>query len=438
MFQTYDDVNRFLQLEHPGEMKMGLERMRAVLQKMQHPEKKLTCIHVAGTNGKGSVIAMLHAIFKEAGYTVGTFTSPYLECVTDHIHYQGEAIPHEKLQDILHKLKQPADEVKKEGYGSLSEFEAMTAAAFLYFAEEQPDICLIEAGLGGLTDATNVITPLVSVITSIGYDHMNILGRTLAEIAHHKAGIIKEGVPVITAVKKQEPKEVIINTAKKVAAPLECAGMTYQTERTAVKQRGQEVFYVTTQDDKKGPYPLSMLGAHQVDNAGIVVMTIEALNRRYGFTISEEALTNGLQKASWSGRFEYVAAPFPLLVDGAHNPESMTALLQTLRDHAPKTRFHILFGALQDKDVHEMLTPLEEVALSITFTDFSHHRAQKGEMLRAQCSLSETYYEKDWHEAIRRWLQKGSQTEPLLLTGSLYFIAEVRSYLLQKISEMNV
>ncbi|MDN4526228.1 bifunctional folylpolyglutamate synthase/dihydrofolate synthase [Fictibacillus fluitans] len=428
MFASYQDINEYLRLKNAGEMKMGLERMMAVLKKSGHPERELTCIHVAGTNGKGSTIQMIASILKEQGYKVGTFTSPFLVNVREHMQINGTMISDREMEEILARMKPLISELEEEGLGSLSEFEAVTAAAFLYFHQSSTDLCLIETGLGGTTDATNVIMPILSVITSIGYDHMSLLGSTLSEIASHKAGIIKSRVPVITAVEQAEALAVIEQRAMDCSSPCFRLSHEFNVQPEGCGE-GKETFLFTSFYSQRKQLEIRMAGEHQVRNASLALMAVDLLRHEMNWVIDESSVRSGMKKARWPGRFEVLGGVPSIILDGAHNPEGIRALGDTLERHFAGRDIHVLFAALRDKDTKEMLKPLEKISSSITFTGFDHPRADCGKALFEKSTMDEKFCNENWQEALNHLLQSIKQDEVLLITGSLYFIGKVKAFL---------
>ncbi|MCK6257933.1 bifunctional folylpolyglutamate synthase/dihydrofolate synthase [Fictibacillus sp. KIGAM418] len=428
MFTSYEDINHELELTDAGEMKMGLERMKAILQKLGNPEKTLRCIHVAGTNGKGSTIQMIQAILREQGYSVGTFTSPFLVNVREHIQLDGKWITDKELERVIEKMKPFVRDVENEGLGSLSEFEAVTVAAYVFFSQRAPDLCLIESGLGGRNDSTNVIVPLFSIITSIGYDHMNLLGSSLSEITHHKAGIIKPSVPVITGTDQAEALSVIEKTAKDNHSKCYRLGKEMYTERIKVSE-GKEIFSYRSPYSNRTLMEIAMPGKHQVSNAGLALMAMDLLKYEIGWVIDEESITNGMKKAKWAGRFEVVNDRPKIILDGAHNPEGILALKETLKSHFTGKAIHVLFAALRDKDTGSMLKPLEEISSSMMFTSFEHHRADSAQSLYEKSTMKKKQYDENFETALMNFLETGKEQDILLITGSLYFIGACKKFL---------
>lgn len=431
MFTHYEDINHYLELKDASEMKMGLGRMQAILEKLGNPEKELSCIHIAGTNGKGSTIQMLQAILLKQGYTVGTFTSPYLTNVREHIQTNGSMIPEEELSSILQTMKPLVRELEREGL-YLSEFEAMAAAAFVYFKKKGINLCLIESGLGGRTDATNVITPLLSIITNVGYDHMNILGYSLKEIASHKAGIIKPLVPVITGAESHEALSIIEFEADKNQSRLYKLGMDFTVHISETTSDLHEKFNYESPYAKRDEVAVTLLGKHQVINAGLALMAIDVLKDSGQWKIDESSVYSGLLSASWPGRFERISSDPLVILDGAHNPEGIQALAETLSSHFSDTSIHVVFGALKDKNTEEMLKPLERISSSVTFVSFPHHRAEKAKALFDKSTMKDKAYFEDWHDAIQDASSRIDKKGMLLITGSLYFIGSIRENLVKK------
>ena len=325
-------INYEIRSATPQDLK--LERMRAVLQKLGNPQDRLRLVHVTGTKGKGSSCAMLAAVLQAAGYRVGLFTSPHLEHVSERVQVDGAPISAQELTARLTEVRQ-AVEVVEQCNPPVTFFEISTAVGFLHFLYRRCDVAVIEVGLGGRYDSTNVCRPLVAVITNIGYDHMNQLGPTLEAIAYQKAGIIKRGVPVVSGERQAGPQAVIRAVAAEHNAPLIEVGPTYRqaTER----------------------YQLALTGEHQRDNAAVVLAVLECL-RRAGLHIPEPAVRQGLAQVRWPARVECLRYHPAVILDTAHNVPSIQALLDTLRRQFPTPgRRHVIFAVSADKQYPQML-----------------------------------------------------------------------------------
>lgn len=414
-------------------IKPGLERMNFMLEQLGHPERRLKAVHVAGTNGKGSTVSFMRHILQEAGYIVGTFTSPYIESFNERISVDGIPIPDDDFVEIVKKVK-PIVETCGEAteYGAPTEFEVLTVIALEYFAKVAvPYISLIETGLGGRLDSTNVITPLVSVITNIGQDHMHILGNTVEEITNEKAGIVKSGFPVVTAVEQPEAEQIITDIAKSKNSKLYRLGKEFKTIDTDL-HNGNEVFTFQSLFNRLENLEITMKGEHQVKNAATALMAIEYLRQYYSFVIDEEHIRTGLLKTTWKGRFEKVSDKPLTFIDGAHNPEGIETLCKTIQRYYPDKKVHIIFSALKDKPLEEMIGKLDAVADKITFTQFEFNRCAEAKELFELSSSANKHVNDDWKEAIVSEKLEIAESEDaiLIITGSLYFISEVRKLFL--------
>ncbi|MEC1772460.1 bifunctional folylpolyglutamate synthase/dihydrofolate synthase [Schinkia azotoformans] len=409
-------------------IKPGLERMNFMLEQLGHPERRLKAVHVAGTNGKGSTLSFMRHILQEAGYVVGTFTSPYIESFNERISVDGVPISDEDFVEIVKKVKPIVEKCEATEHGAPTEFEVLTVIALEYFARVAvPYISLIETGLGGRLDSTNVITPLVSVITNIGQDHMNILGNTVEEITKEKAGIIKSGFPVVTAVEQPEAEVIIADIAKSKNSKLYRLGKEFKSINTTLHS-GNEVFTFQSPFKTIENLEISMKGEHQVKNAATALMAIEYLKQYFSFVIDEEHIRSGLLKTTWKGRFEKVSDKPLTFIDGAHNPEGINTLCDAVKRYYPNKKVHIIFSALKDKPLKEMIGKLDNIADKITFTQFEFNRCAGAKELFELSSSANKFINKNWQQAIEGEKQEigKNEEEILIITGSLYFISEVR------------
>jgi dihydrofolate synthase/folylpolyglutamate synthase len=410
-------------------IKPGLERMNFMLEKLNHPERRLKAVHVAGTNGKGSTVSFMRHILQEAGYVVGTFTSPYIESFNERISVDGVPISDEDFVEIVNKVKPiVATCGETTEFGEPTEFEVLTVIGIEYFAKYAvPYISIIETGLGGRLDSTNVITPLVSVITNIGQDHMNILGNTVEEITKEKAGIIKSGFPVVTAVEQPEAEQIISDVAKSKNSKFYRLGKEFKTVDTDL-HNGNEAFTFQSPFNRIENLEITMKGEHQVKNAATALMAIEYLKQYFSFIVDEEHIRNGLFKTTWKGRFEKVSESPLIFIDGAHNPEGIDTLCNTIKRYYPAQKVHIIFSALKDKPLKDMIGKLDSIADKITFTQFEFARCAEAKELYELSSSENKHVNVNWQEAIeveKREIAE-SEDEILIITGSLYFISEVR------------
>jgi dihydrofolate synthase/folylpolyglutamate synthase len=421
--------------------KPGLERMQWMLEQLDHPERRIPFVHVAGTNGKGSTCAFLTRVLREAGYSVGTFTSPYVTGFRERIRYNEEPISEEDLVAVAQQIKPLAERCAEEsGFGSPTEFEVITMMAILYFATvKRPAVVVWETGLGGRHDSTNVVFPLVSVITNIGTDHADVLGSTLNKIAWEKAGIIKPGVPVVLGEMSPEAAAVMVEEAQRKKATVYAFGFDFHGEADpAQTELGRQIFtYRSIFRRHPATYEISLNGEYQVKNAAVALMTIDLLKEFYAFLVEPEEMERGMKGAAWPGRLEVLVREPLILMDGAHNAEGVEAVAKSLHRYLPQgAQLHLLFGALADKPLQEMarrwMKHAPETA-SVTLTTFDFSRAasldrMKAEWLEAGTPADVIRETEDWHGFVNGWMNDPSrQGDVLLILGSLYFIAQVRT-----------
>lgn len=402
-----------------------LEMIEDILQDLGNPHHTFKTIHFAGSNGKGSTLNAVDSILKDANLQVGVFTSPHIHRVNERIRINEVQIPDDKLLDYLNQVLEIVENKYDGKYPTF--FGIITIVAYLHFAEQQVDVALIETGIGGLRDSTNVITPLVSVITTVSYDHTDVLGDTIQEIASEKAGIIKPGVPVVSSVKNPEAQQVIRDTATEKNAPLQQLEDDMKVSNVRL-ENGYQLFDLEIGEDRLEDIALSMFGIHQAENAGLAITAIRALEPT--FTISNDAIYSGLKKAKWAGRFEKFGDH--IVIDGAHNPEGMTMLLQTLTNVYPEFNYHFLYAALEEKDNASSVAMVDQVASTITFTSFHHAGATPKDKLVEYSSHTEKTALDDWKKVLDQFETDHSATDVLVITGSLYFMSEVREFLLTK------
>jgi dihydrofolate synthase / folylpolyglutamate synthase len=406
-------------------IKPGLKRVEWLLQRTGNPEEKIKCIHIAGTNGKGSTVEYLRSIFNEAGYNVGTFTSPYLITFNERVSINKEPIKNDELLEYAKLLKPLVDELTETSLGSPTEFEVITVISLLYFAEKQPDIVIYETGLGGLYDSTNVITPILSLISNIGYDHMGILGDTIEDIAFQKAGIIKKDVPVITTVEQIEALNVIEKKANTVNSDTYILGRDFSVLHKKSSDNGEGFLYKGLENLNISA-EISMKGTHQVKNAGLALAAVEYLTGKGFYRIDPEKIKAGLFRANWAGRFEKVSSSPDIIIDGAHNHQGIQALKQTIENHYKGRKMYLLFAALHDKAYKNMMKELENIIDEAYFTTFDFPRAASAEQLLAESPFRKSFAISSWNDALKEAKKKLNDEDVLVITGSLYFISEVR------------
>lgn len=428
MMKTYEEALQWIHSLLPLGIKPGLKRMEWMLERLEHPERRLKYIHIGGTNGKGSTVSFLRHVLQEEGLNIGTFTSPYIEFFNERIAVNGQPISNEELLVLANQVRPLAEELADTELGSPTEFEIITTIAFLYFAKINiPDIVLLEVGLGGRHDSTNVITPMLSLITNIGHDHMHILGGTKAAIANEKAGIIKPGVPLITT----EEEEEILALFEKNASDRRSKIYRFHREfdvQDVQFNDGVSSFHFHCPFGWIANVTLSMSGLHQVKNAALALMALSYLKSYYALPLQEESIRSGMEKTTWIGRFEKLRDKPLVIIDGAHNREGIAALAETIKTNYQTYRIHVLFAATKDKEADFVLEALYPHIEEITFTSFDFFKAANSEVLFKDSSYPHKKEAKDWKGALEEKLAALGEKDLLLITGSLYFIALVREY----------
>jgi len=411
-------------------IKLALSNSYALMAFMGDPHRKFRSVHVAGTNGKGSTSSFVASMLQAAGYRVGLYTSPHLVSFTERIRINGVLISESKVVELAGRVRDVAR--KAEGLGGMAAFsptffEVTTAMAFTYFAEEGVDIAVIEVGMGGRLDSTNVITPLVSVITNIELEHTEFLGTTLREIAGEKAGVIKQRVPVVTGAMQREVIRVIEQEAEARRAGVYRLSKDFMTV-PVVSQRGQTFDYRGIKTSY-GKVRINMLGGYQVDNAGLALATIECLNDA-GIIVDEAAVRRGLEQARWEGRLELMARKPDIYLDGAHNPASAQKLAATVRKMKSAYRRTILIiGILQDKDCRGIIAALVPLADQVVVTKPTYSRAMEVPALASEIRKLHGSVEtaETVGEAIAIARDKVSPDDLVLITGSLYMVGDARA-----------
>lgn len=427
---TIDEAIAWIHSRKKFGSRPGLDRIQALLDKVENPEKKVPVIHIAGTNGKGSTVAYLRSIFIEAGVTVGSFTSPYIEEFNERIAIDAQPIPDSALIHYVEKY-QPivADLDDQPIIGGITEFEILTAIMLDYFAEEAVDVAIVEVGLGGLLDSTNVVSPILTAITTIGYDHMEILGDTLNEIAQQKAGIIKKNVPIVTGNITKGPLIEIVEKAVAETAKIYRYGEEYQVDYLRPDPNWGELFNFTDSAGKLTSLKVPLLGRHQVENAGVAIKLYHLYCEGQGLPFEERTIQKGLVNAQWPARMEKISDEPLIVMDGAHNGHAIKRLAENMKREFRGYTIRILFSALETKDVDQMLSLLSEIPKAhIYLTTFEYPKAL--DLSRFDKSDSRFDVVSLWQFGLGELLEDMGADDLLLITGSLYFVSEVRQLLL--------
>lgn len=414
----------------------GLERMVELLALRGNPHLKLKVLHIGGTNGKGSTIAFLKKMLEKLGLRVGVFSSPYLIHYTDQISINGESISEARLEALMADYQSLLEGEAVANLQGTTEFEIITALAYDYFASEQVDVAIMEVGMGGLLDSTNVCQPILTGITTIGLDHVALLGDTLEAIAEQKAGIIKQGMPLVTGRIAPEALTVIDRIAEGKDAPRLAYGTDYQVRHQESVVTGEVFDY--TSAVRQGRFQTSLLGLYQIENAGMAIALLDTFCQEDGRELaSNDFLGQALEETSWPGRLEIVSRDPLMILDGAHNPHAIKALLVTLQERFADYHKEILFTCIKTKALEDMLALLGAMPdTELTLTHFADSRATDESVLKEAAKSRNLSYQ-DWHDFLDQNLtdKKEEKQTVRIVTGSLYFLSQVRAYLMERKNE---
>ena len=398
----------------------GLERTEMLLSLLGHPENGFQSIHIAGTNGKGSTAAIIAAVLQEAGYRVGLYTSPHLIDFSERFRINGLPIPEEEVTRLIQDLKEQINADARLSMEDITFFEFATAMAFSYFSREKVDYAVVEVGLGGRFDATNLLSPQVCAITNISLDHEEYLGKTVIEIAGEKAGIIKEGIPVVTAVTQEGVIDLLRGVAQSKNAPLIRVGEQIRLEGQSPKD-----FFYHGRNTRRVRCPL--LGAHQIYNSAVALGVIDALLQQ-GVSIPEVAIIKGVEGVQWSGRLEVIRINPMVILDGAHNPAGALALAAFLEDLDPerKGRHWLIVGMMKDKNIAGVLGPLLPWADEVVLTRPNIERAVDPHRL-LQFSKTPSIIQDSVSKAIHYVESRLQSNDTVVIAGSLYLVGEAKA-----------
>ncbi|VTC05780.1 dihydrofolate synthetase [Streptococcus pneumoniae] len=414
----------------------GLERMVELLALRGNPHLKLKVLHIGGTNGKGSTIAFLKKMLEKLGLRVGVFSSPYLIHYTDQISINGESISEARLEALMADYQSLLEGEAVANLQGTTEFEIITALAYDYFASEQVDVAIMEVGMGGLLDSTNVCQPILTGITTIGLDHVALLGDTLEAIAEQKAGIIKQGMPLVTGRIAPEALAVIDRIAEGKDAPRLAYGTDYQVCHQESVVTGEVFDYTSVV--RQGRFQTSLLGLYQIENAGMAIALLDTFCQEDGRELaSNDFLGQALEETSWPGRLEIVSRDPLMILDGAHNPHAIKALLVTLQERFADYHKEILFTCIKTKALEDMLDLLGAMPdTELTLTHFADSRATDESVLKEAAKSRNLSYQ-DWHDFLEQNLtdKKEEKQTVRIVTGSLYFLSQVRAYLMERKNE---
>ena len=411
----------------------GLERTYKLLEHLGNPERDLKLIHIAGTNGKGSTTSMITEILMGEGYKVGMYTSPFIEEFEERIQINRNNIPKESLAILMDEIKVAVDKVIEAGYNHPTEFEIITVLMLLYFKKENIDFGVIEVGLGGTLDSTNVIKPIIQVITSISFDHTNLLGNTLEKIAREKAGIIKKGIPTVIYPQQEEVLKVIKNKCFEMDSELYIANNENLKFKNIVNL---DKPYQLLKYNNEIDILLPLLGEHQIINLSVTMQAIEVLNNKNIIDISIANIVKSIKNVSWKGRLEVLSNNPYVVIDGAHNIQGIKTLSRNIKKYFKYENLYLILGILADKDVEEMIkiiTPMAKKVYSVTPNSIRGELAEslKDEVSKfnKNCKAFDKY-----EEAYLEALNDASEKDLILASGSLYMIGDMRK-IIRKISQ---
>ena len=418
MFQTVKKAQAWIESVHRFGDKYDLIRMENACQMLGHPEKSFKSIHIGGTNGKGSTLSYLKNIYLQSGYRVGTYTSPYIVRFNERITLNYDEISDEELLYYINKIYDFNILYLNEHQDQISFFELVTLISFLYFKDKKPDIVIVEVGLGGTLDATNVITPVASIITNIGTDHQHVLGNTLESIAKNKLGIVKPRVPLFTAYDQEELDDIFLARIHAQESQM------YHLKDYPIR----DVHYdePTTFTFLNQSYAINMRGVHQIKNASLAILAANTLHDMNILKVRENAFKKGLLDTFWPGRFEVIDK---VILDGAHNVEGIQAFVHSLRTYYKSKKLIVMLTIMQDKNLEAMISQFDSFFDKVIFTEITYARSEKAEKLHSLSKHPNKVITKDYRQALLENMPKNDE-ERLIITGSLYFISEVRKQLL--------
>ena len=414
---NYTETLNFIHSFKGNGRRPQLERMRWLLKQAGDPQSHYPTVHIVGTNGKGSTTSYLQNILTKSGYQVGTFTSPYITRFNERISINGTEIPDKDLISLVAKAQVILNDLEEHtNFGRPTEFELVTLLMFLYFDLKQVDMAIIEAGIGGRLDSTNVLSPELAICTSIGFDHTETLGNSLLDIANHKAGVMRENTPILLGRVSAEVEHFFNQKSYDLQAPLAIIDREIQ-----LLPKDNQTIQISYDHWESPNLKLPMLGQHQENNAGLAVTAAHLLAQTFS-KITDKSIQEGIEETHWPGRSEWIGNN--IYLDGAHNPQGIASLKQVLKDNFANRRVHILFAGLRRKPLADLLEELKDYDITVTSFDFFE-------------ALPLDDYPKDFKLTAdyRDWLAQAESADSddlFVVTGSLYFISEVRNYLLNE------
>ena len=414
---NYTETLNFIHSFKGNGRRPQLERMRWLLRQAGEPQSHYPTVHIVGTNGKGSTTSYLQNILTKSGYQVGTFTSPYITRFNERISINGTEIPDKDLISLVAKAQVLLNDLEEHtDFGRPTEFELVTLLMFLYFDLKQVDMAIIEAGIGGRLDSTNVLSPELAICTSIGFDHTETLGNSLLDIANHKAGVMRENTPILLGRVSAEVEHFFNQKSHDLQAPLAIIDREIQ-----LLPKDNQTIQISYDHWESPNLKLPMLGQHQENNAGLAVTAAHLLAQTFS-KITDKSIQEGIEETHWPGRSEWIGNN--IYLDGAHNPQGIASLKQVLKDNFANRRVHILFAGLRRKPLADLLEELKDYDITVTSFDFFE-------------ALPLNEYPQHFKRVAdyRDWLaqaESANSDDLFVVTGSLYFISELRNYLINE------
>ncbi|MCC0656161.1 bifunctional folylpolyglutamate synthase/dihydrofolate synthase [Clostridioides sp. ES-S-0123-01] len=425
----YEEALEYISQTNKFGIRLGLENIGKLLELLGNPQETLNIIHVAGTNGKGSVCSFISNILRESGYKVGLYTSPYLETFTERIRVNGENIPQEDVARIIGLIKEKIEVMVSQGYAYPTEFEVVTAMAFYYYSEQKVDFVALEVGLGGRYDATNIITKsLVSVITSISLDHTGILGDTIEKIAYEKAGIIKENGIVLVYDQTDEAKDVIKSVCKEKNAKY--IEVNFDDINIKKSNINFQIYDCNIMGETYKNLEIMLIGEHQINNSILAMSVLKYLKDIKKLdNISEESIRKGLITTKWPGRIEKIKESPIFIIDGAHNEDGAKSLAKALDKHFKDKKLTLLIGMLEDKDIDGVLDILMPKFSKVVTTTPNNPRAINSDILKEKILkyVSDVTSKHEIEDAVNYTLETSNKDDIIISAGSLYMIGTVRT-----------
>lgn len=432
MSMNYDEAMDYIVTASRFGVNLGLDRIEKILEYLGNPHKDIKFVYVGGTNGKGSTTAMISSVLKEAGYKVGMYTSPYLEEFEERIQINRENIDKDRLAFLMDDVREAINKVKECGYESPTQFEIITALMFYYFSKEKVDYAVLEVGLGGRLDATNVINPELVVLTSISLDHMNILGNTIEEIAAEKCGIIKKGVKVISYPQEEKALKVIKNKTRELGCELKVVDLEevksiIVDKKNHIQRIEGEVEINTFRID------CPLIGEHQVKNCLVALNALYSL-REKGLNISDKNIYEGIKKVNWIGRMEVLEECPLVVIDGAHNIDGIINLRKSIDKYLEFKNIILILGILGDKQVDEMVSEITRDVKSVVVVEPHSDRAESIDELYSKVkeNIEDVYKFNDYRVAYEKGIDLADNEDLLLICGSLYMVGDMRKVIKNK------